>query len=257
MKTVLITGASSGIGKELAYKYAQDKNNLLLVARNEKVLMELKDELENAYGVKVYVLSKDLGREEAVKEVYEYAVENKLQVTSLINNAGFGDYGQFLNTDLEKQINMINLNIISLTKLTHCFLKEMKKVNYGNIINLASVAAFMPGPQMSVYYATKAYVLSLTEALSEELKGTDIYVTALCPGPTKTEFESNASVSFSSVKMQSVNEMVNYAYREFIKRKKVIIIPGLTNRSYITALKFLPRSIVRKIINQVQSSFRR
>ncbi|MDO4814038.1 MAG: SDR family oxidoreductase [Gemella sp.] len=257
MKIVLITGASSGIGKELAYKYANDKNNLFLVARNEQALSELKIDLENKYGITVNILSKDLGKEESAREVYEYAIENNLQITTLVNNAGFGDYGEFVNSDLEKQVNMINLNVTTLTKLTHYFLKDMKNVNYGNIINLASVAAFMPGPQMSVYYATKAYVLSLTEALSEELKGSDIYVTALCPGPTKTEFESNASVSFSSVKMQSVKEMVDYAYKEFVKRKKVIIIPGATNRAYITALKFLPRFMVRNIINQVQSKFRR
>lgn len=257
MKTVLITGASSGIGKELAHKYAQDKNNLFLVARNEKALLDIKNELESAYQVNVVIMSKDLGKDESAKEVYDYAMQNNLQVTTLVNNAGFGDYGEFVKSDLEKQVNMINLNITTLTKLTHYFLKEMKNNNYGNIINLASVAAFMPGPQMSVYYATKAYVLSLTEALSEELKGTNIYVTAICPGPTKTEFESNASVSFSSVKMQSVSEMVDYAYKKFSSRKKVIIIPGSTNRSYLRALKFLPRFMVRNIINQVQSKFRR
>lgn len=255
--TILITGASSGIGKELAYKYAQDKNNLLLVARSEEVLAELKKDLENKYKVEVSIFVKDLGTNEAAKEVYDFAVNNDLKVTTLVNNAGFGDYGEFADSNLDKQISMINLNIATLTKLTHFFLKDMKEANYGNIINLASVAAFMPGPQMSVYYATKAYVLSLTEALSEELKGSDIYVSALCPGPTKTEFETNASVSFSSVKMQSVKEMVDYAYSQFTKRKKVIIIPGFTNKSYISALKFLPRFIVRKIVNQVQSNFRR
>ncbi|MBF0847849.1 SDR family NAD(P)-dependent oxidoreductase, partial [Streptococcus danieliae] len=191
------------------------------------------------------------------KEVYEYALKNNLQVSSLVNNAGFGDYGPFINSNLDKQVNMINLNVNTLTKFTHLFLKDMKKKNYGNIINLASVASFMPGPQMSVYYATKAYVLSLTEALSEELKGTNIYITAVCPGPTKTDFETNASVSFSSVRMQSVAEMVAYSYGEISKRKKVIIIPGLNNRIYIRFLKLLPKSVIRKIVNQVQSKFRR
>lgn len=257
MITVLITGASSGIGKELAYKYAQDNNNLFLVARNEVALLNLKRELEEKYKITVSILSKDLGQEDSAKEVYKYAQENNLQVSTLVNNAGFGDYGPFINSDLDKQINMINLNVTTLTKLTHLFLKDMKERNYGNIINLASVAAFMPGPQMSVYYATKAYVLSLTEALCEELKGTDIYVSAICPGPTKTDFETNASVSFSSVKMQTVEEMVDYVYEQVSKRKKVIVIPGLGNRINIRTLKFLPRKMVRKIVGHVQSNFRR
>lgn len=257
METILITGASSGIGKEFAYKFAQDKNNLLLVARTETVLVELKKELEENYGINATILVKDLRKESAAKEVYDFAMENNIQITSLINNAGFGDFGQFLNSDIDKQVSMINLNITTLTKLSYYFLKNMKKENYGNILNVASVAGFMPGPQMSVYYATKAFVLSFTEALSEELKETNIYVAALCPGPTKTEFEDKASVSFSSVKMQSVKEVVEYAYKKFIARSKVIIMPGFNNRLNITVLKFLPRFMVRKIVDRVQSNFRR
>lgn len=257
MEVVLISGASSGIGKELAYKYAANGKNLFLIARRNNILEEIKQDIENKYGVSVYTLEKDLSLEGAVKETYQYSLDKELQVTDLINNAGFGDYGKFIDSDINKQRNMVDLNISALVELSYYYLKDMKARNYGNILNVASVAAFIPGPQMSVYYASKAFVLSFTEALSEELLTYDIHVAALCPGPTKTDFEKNASVSFSSVKMQSVKEVVDYAYNEFSSRKKVIIIPGFNNRLNLSVLKFLPRRVVRKIINSIQSKFRK
>ncbi|MBU0278943.1 MULTISPECIES: SDR family oxidoreductase [unclassified Gemella] len=255
-KIVLITGASLGLGKEFAYKYAKETYNLLLVARSENKLLEIKNYLEKKYNIRVFILVKDLSKNSAAKEVYEYCKENNLRVEILINNAGFGDFGDFKDSDLDKQTNMIDLNVRSLVQMTHYFLNEMIDKNSGKILNLASVASFMPGPKMSVYYASKAFVLSFTEALAEELTKFNIKISALCPGPTKTNFEKNADVNFSGVKMQEASEVVNYAYDKFMSSKKVIILPGLQNKILVTSVKFLPKSFLRKAVNIIQSNFR-
>lgn len=255
-RVVLITGASNGIGKEFAYKYASKGYNLLLVARREANLLNIKEKLETEYGIKVFIFVKDLSVSNAAKELYNFTNEQNIIVDILINNAGFGDFGDFSNSDLEKQTNMIKLNIISLVEITHYYLRDMIDRNYGKVLNVASIAGFMPGPKMSVYYATKAFVLSFTEALSEEMSKLNIQVSALCPGPTKTDFEKNADVKFSNVKMSSVQEVVNYAYNQFMNKNKVIILPGLTNKLFAITTKIAPRCIVRKSVNIIQSRFR-
>lgn len=255
-KIVLITGASSGLGKEFAYKYAKENYNLLLVARSDDKLLDIKNDLERNYNIKVFTLVKDLSKYEAAKEVYSYCKENNLIVEILVNNAGFGDFGDFKDSDLNKQLNMIDLNIRSLVAISYYFLNEMIDRNSGKILNLASVASFMPGPKMSVYYASKAFVLSFTEALSEELSKFNIKISALCPGPTKTNFEKNADVNFSSMKMQEASEVINYAYDKFMNSKKVIIVPGINNKILTSFVKVLPKALVRKSVSVIQSNFR-
>ncbi len=256
MEVILITGASSGLGKEFAYKYAKNRYNLLLVARNEKKLNEIKNDIENKYDVKVFVLKKDLSESNSAKYIFDYTAINNLVVTILINNAGVGDYGNFLNSNLEYQTKMINLNVITLVELTHYYLKEMIARNSGKILNISSIAGFMPGPKMSVYYATKSFVLSFTEALSEETKNYNVKISALCPGPTKTDFEKNATVNFSSVKMQSSKEVIDYCYEKFMNSDKVIILPSFNTKFFTIGTKLLPRFLVRKIVYKIQTKFR-
>lgn len=255
-KVVLITGASFGIGKEFAYKYASNGYNLLLVARSEDKLFTIKNYLEKEYNIKVYTLVKDLSEKDSAKYVFNYTKENNIQVDILINNAGFGDFGNFVESSLEKQTNMIELNITTLVGLCNYFLKDMVKNKSGKILNVSSIAGFMPGPFMSNYYATKSFVLSFSEAIAEEVRPFNIKVSALCPGPTDTNFEKNASVKFSNVNMQSTKYVVNYAYEKFMNTNKIIILPGFSNKVLATTTKLLPRFIVRKAVATIQKKFR-
>ncbi|MBU5454477.1 SDR family NAD(P)-dependent oxidoreductase [Caproiciproducens sp. MSJ-32] len=247
-KVVLITGASSGIGLELSNIFAREGYNLLLVARNEEKLLSLKEKLEKDYKIKVEILSKDLYKREAAEEIYNFTKEKNIQVEILVNNAGFGDFGEFSSLDLKKQEEMINVNIMALVKLTYYYLKDMKRKNRGKIMNLASLAAFQPGPLMAVYYASKAFVLSFTEALSVELKDTDIDVLALCPGPTKTNFEEKANLEtsglFKNLKNATAKEVAEYGYKMLMKGR-VVAVYGITNKTIACLGKFLPKALVR------------
>lgn len=257
MRVTLITGASNGLGKEFAFKYASEGHNLLLVARSEAKLLAIKEEIENLYKVKVYVLVKDLSVRNSAKVVVDFANENNLIVDILINNAGFGDFGNFAESDLAKQTNMIELNIITLVELSYYYLNEMIDRNYGKVLNVASIAGFMPGPMMSVYYATKAFVLRFTEALAMELKDFNIKVSALCPGPTATGFEKNAAVNFSSVKMQTAQEVVEYGYEKFMNSNSVVIVPGISNKVFGIVSRVAPKFLVRNAVYVIQKKFRR
>lgn len=256
MRIVLITGASEGLGKEFAHKYAQEGYNLLLVARSEYKLLAIKKELQDKYNIHVDIFVQDLSVRNAAKKLYEYTENKGYVVDILINNAGFGDFGDFIDSDLNKQEMMIDLNIVTLVQLSHFYLKNMIDNNSGKLLNIASIAGFMPGPKMSVYYATKAFVLSFTEAIAEELKDFDIQVSALCPGPTATNFEKNANVNFSSVKMYTSKDVVNYAYNKFMNSNRVIILPGLNNKVISITAKLAPRFLVRKAVNLIQTNFR-
>ena len=188
IKTALITGASTGIGKELAKIHASKGGNLVIVARNEAKLNQLKTDLEKKYNIQVIVIAKDLSNLNTPQEIYNEVKQLGIEIDYLINNAGFGALGKFHELDLARQIEMINLNITSLTALTHLFLPEFIKRNNGKILNTSSTASFMPGPLQAVYFATKAYVTFFTNALSEELHNTNITVTNLMPGATESEF---------------------------------------------------------------------
>ena len=198
-KTALITGATSGIGLELANIHASKGDNLVLVARSIGKLEELKKELEPKHGVSIYIIGKDLSLPNAAAEVYDELTQGKIAIDYLINNAGFGDYGLYYNSVWEKQEQMINLNITALSHFTRLFLKDMVERRSGKIMNIASTASFQPGPTMAVYCATKSYVLSFSEAINNEVKEFGVTVTALCPGATTSGFQAAASLEGSNL----------------------------------------------------------
>lgn len=253
--TVLITGASSGLGYEFSKLFAREGYTLVLTARNSQRLLEIKEEVEGKYGCSVHVFAADLSREEAADGIFEFTKSHNLQIDFLVNNAGFGDFGEFAQLDPDKQCNMINVNVFSLTKLCRLFIPQMAERKNGKILNTASIAAFQAGPLMAVYYATKAYVLSLTEALSYELKNSGIAVTALCPGPTKTGFEDSAGLEnsglFKNLKVADAKSVAEYGYKSAV-RGKVIAIPGLLNKLTVTGAKFAPRSLSRAAAYKIQ-----
>ncbi|MEW4305780.1 SDR family NAD(P)-dependent oxidoreductase [Rossellomorea marisflavi] len=255
-QTALITGASSGIGLELAKLFAKDGYDLVLVARSEGKLNQLKGELEEQYGIRGTVIAMDLGKPE---EAYRLKEELKgVEIDVLLNNAGFGLYGAFDETDLEDELSMIDINIKALTALTKLFLPEMKERGRGRIMNVASSAAFQPGPLMAVYYATKSYVLSLTEALENELKGSGVTVTALCPGPTETGFKSRANLGESKLFKSGVMDVQTVARIGYdgLMRGKTIVILGFKNKLLANSIRFIPRKWVTATVRNVQERAR-
>lgn len=256
MMYTLITGASSGIGLEFAKVCASHGNDVILTARSQDQLEALSTEIQTQYKVKVQVIPLDLSAVGSATQLFEIIKGKNWDVNILINNAGFGDHGAFAQSSLKKQIEMIQLNITSLTELTHLFLSPMLNRNNGKILNVASTAAFQPGPMMSVYYATKAYVLSFSEALAEELQNTGTTITALCPGPTTSGFQKAANFSnialLNMMTIPSSKEVAEYGYDAMMKGK-VIAIHGFKNSILAKTSRFLPRSVVRKIIKKIQS----
>jgi len=238
MKTALITGASSGIGKELAYLFAQDQYNLILVARSENTLKEIAKECETKFSVNVNVIAHDLSIPNSGVELAEKVKSLGLKVDALVNNAGFGDYGDFAQADFKKGIDMIQLNIVNLTELSLIYSKEMVERNEGGILNVASTAAFQPLPKMGIYAASKAYVLHLTEAMHFEVKNTNVHVTALCPGATKTGFEKAADMDGSKLFDSAVMDAKTVAKAGYngLKKNKMYVIPGVKNKvlSFLT-----------------------
>lgn len=248
-KTALITGASSGFGYEFVKLFAKNNYNLILVARSIDKLQEIKRQFP---AIDITVIQKDLTQINAVKNVYDKIKEKGLNVDVLVNNAGFGLLGQFSKLDVDRQVNMVQLNVSVLTELTHYVLQEMLQRNSGKILNVASLAAFQPGPLMAVYYATKAYVLSFSEALVEELRGTGITVTTLCPGPSKTNFAKAANVEKTKlfVSPMPADKVAGIGYEAMMKGRRVVI-PGRTNKIGAYAAKFLPRGFVARIAKMI------
>ena len=224
MKTALITGASNGIGLELAKVFAAKGNNLVLVARNETKLNELKQELETQYKIKVVTMAKDLSLADAALDICNQTKEKSIFIDYLINNAGFGDFGMFAETDWNKELQMINLKITTLTQFTKLYLKDMIKNKGGRIMNVASTAAFQSGPTMAVYYATKAYVLSFSEAVDNEVRDKGATITTLCPGATESGFQAAAAMEESALikgrKLPSSKEVAEYGYKAMMKDKQ-------------------------------------
>lgn len=251
-QTVLITGASGGIGKELAKLFAKDGATIVLVARKTETLMEVKRELEAAYKNKVEIFACDLSSPKSAKDLFAQIQEKKLMVDVLVNNAGFGNIGAFAETSLQEEFDMIQLNITSLTILSKLFLKQMVARNSGKILNVASTAAFQPGPFMAVYFATKAYVLSLSEAMAEEVRGTNVHVSVLCPGPTATGFQDRAfqEKMQPSWRYMDVQTVAQVAY-DGLQNNKMVIIPGFTNKLFVFLLRLAPRKWVLKIIRKI------
>jgi short-subunit dehydrogenase len=248
--TALITGASNGIGLELAKIHASKGGDLVLVARNKSKLEEIKTELEKQFKVSVYTIGKDLSVPNAAQEIYDETNKQNIQVDYLINNAGFGDFGMFAETDWNIELQMINLNITTLTLFTKLYLQNMIKRRSGKIMNVASTAAFQSGPTMAVYCATKAYVLSFTEAVSNEVSDKGITITALCPGATETGFQAvggmDESKLFKGKKLPTAKEVAEYGYTSMIQGKSVAI-HGLMNYIMSNSIRFIPRAMVLKV----------
>ena len=251
----LITGASSGIGWELAKLFAGDKSDLVLVARRKERLDALAEELKDEFGVDVYVLPKDLSDPEAPKEIFEELKAAGIDVDVVVNNAGFGLRGPFANIDMDGQIDMVQVNVVALTHLTRLFLPGIIERGRGGILNVGSLAGFQPGPNLAVYYATKAYVLSLTEAISEEITNPNIKISCLAPGPVKTEFGEKSALDDSllfKMSLMDVEPVVREGYEGF-RQGKVIVLPGIKQKLIPVLLRFTPRFLVRKIVKSLQS----
>lgn len=246
-KTALITGATSGLGYEFVKLFAKDGYHLILIARNKQKLEQIKQSFQN-----VTIIVKDLSTPNAGKEVFEEVDNQGMTIDVLVNNAGFGLLGYFDELDIQRQAAMIQLNVVSLTELTYYFLTKMKQKNQGKILNIASTAAFQPGPLMAVYYATKTYVLSFSEALVEELSDSAVTVTTLCPGPTKTNFAAVANVEGTKMFSQPMNSEIvaKQGYNALMSGKRVVI-PGGLNKMGAYAAKLLPRSLAAKVAKSI------
>jgi hypothetical protein len=256
-KTALITGASSGIGLELALIHAANGDDLVLVARNKQRLDELKADLERKYNIAVLTIGKDLSLPNAPSEVYSETKAAGIQVDYLINNAGFGNHGLFAVTDWNFEQSMMNLNMTALTEFTKLYLPDMIERGNGRIMNVASSAGFMPCPGMAVYFATKAYVLSFSEALSNEVKSKGVTVTALCPGPTNTGFEKAASMgkvrAFDMFSLPTAKDVAEYGYKSMMNGKTTAI-HGFKTKLAIFLVRFSPRKWVPLFVRWAFSS---
>jgi len=254
----LITGASSGIGMELARIAASKNMNLILLARNAEKLMQLRSELEGLFKIKVLAVGCDLSAADSVEKIKSLLHGRGIVPDILINNAGFGMYSPFDKIGSETEESMIQLNVASLTGLTKVIYRQMRARGKGKIMNVSSIAGFMPGPWMAVYHATKAYVLSFSEALAVEAKGSGITVTALCPGPTATNFENRASTgtgikAFEKFgKLPTAAQVARFGWEKMMAGKTVAI-HGRMNRLLIFLIRFLPRKMTVKITNRLQA----
>ena len=251
-KTALITGASSGIGRDLAREFAKRGYNLIIVARDKSKLDNLSKELEKENKIKVHSISMDLSDGENCKKLYKAAKQIDENIDILINNAGFGTFGNFTKTDLEKEINLINTNITAVHILTKLFLDDMKKRNEGYILNVSSIASFMPGPLMAAYYASKAYVTRLSEAIREELRKekSNVKISVLCPGPVNTNFNNVANVKFNLASLSS-EYVAKYTVKKLLKNK-FMIVPGTNIKLLRIIAKISPNNITAKFVYKMQ-----
>lgn len=253
--TALITGASGGIGLELARIFAREKYNLVLVARSRDALEKIATELQGQYGIATAVIAKDLSDPAAPEELFRDVQAQKLKIEVLVNNAGYGDFGPFAQADTKKLLDMIQLNVVALTHLTKLFLPEMEARGSGKILNVASTASFQPGPFMAVYYATKAFVLSLTEAVGNEVQSSGVSVTALCPGPTYSGFQKAAAMEESKMlegmKIMDSTTVAEAGYRALMKGRR-IVIPGFRNRLLVFSVRLSPRNVVTNLVRKIQ-----
>ena len=254
MNNVLITGASSGIGLELARLFARDGNNLVLVARREELLNKIAGELNSDFGVEVEVITKDLTLGKSTDEIYAQLKDREIDI--VVNNAGFGAVGPFSELDYKRQVDMIKLNVTALTSLTRLFIPRMVERNSGGILNVGSLAGFQPGPYATIYYATKAFVLSFTEGLKEELKNTNIKITCLAPGPTNTEFGEVSGLDKSFLfkfGTMGAKEVALQGYNGFL-RGETVVIPGFANKLLPLLVRLSPRFLVRSITAKLNRS---
>ncbi len=244
----LVTGPTSGIGYAFADLLAKDGVNLVLTSRNETRLQEVKTELEDKYSVNVKIIPRDLAQPEAPSEIFEILKQEGLQVSILVNNAGYNVYGRFEESDLEQELQMIQLHIGSLTEMTKLFLRRRARDATNMILNVSSIAALVPGPRVSVHFATRAHILSFSLALADEFRGTDVSVTCLCPGPVRTDFYNRASMvdvrlaSGKLIRMMDARTVAAIGY-DAMKNRKVMVVPGLQNKLLALLARFAPRSL--------------
>ncbi|MGA7298774.1 MAG: SDR family oxidoreductase [Candidatus Sulfotelmatobacter sp.] len=245
--TALITGASGGIGYELAKLFAKDHYNLVLVARSSDKLNQVASQLRQQFGLNVEAMALDLAQDQSVKMLFEHLKGEKLEVDVLVNNAGFGVFGEFAEMPEEEVLGQVQLNVVALTHLTRLFLPAMIERRQGKIMNVASTAAFQPGPLMAVYYATKAYVLSFSEALANEVAGTGVVVSCFCPGATDTGFQKRAGIEnsrlFKKIGAMNVETVARDGYRGLMAGK-TLVISGTRNWLVAESVRFAPRKWV-------------
>ena len=246
MTTALITGASSGIGTAFAEELAKKQTDVVLVARSEDKLNKLAQQLQEQFGINAEVIVQDLTLPQAGKSVFDEVAQKGLTIDLLINNAGFGDYGAFVDRSLNKQIEMIQLNITVVVELTGLFLPEMKQRGRGGIINISSIAGFQPLPYMSIYAATKAFILNFTEALWAENKDSGVNILAVCPGPTESQFfeEAEFPQSFAGKNgnnLTPAEDVVKEALKALDKNQSTVVTGGISNQLLVNVPRFLPR----------------
>jgi len=257
-QTALITGASTGIGYELARIFAARGYHLVVVARDEQKLGALAELVTRQHGTKVAVIPQDLSSPSAAEQVAQALARHGLAVDVLVNNAGIGLYGEFARGDWAAQQQLLQLNIMTLAHLTRLLLPSMIERRQGKILNIASTAAFQPGPLMALYYASKAFVLSFSEAIANELAGTGVTVTALCPGPTTTEFQRKAGVEHTRLMSGRIMDARHVAQAGFdgLMAGKAIVVPGFRNRLLVWLVRLMPRSFVVRVVRGIQEERR-
>jgi uncharacterized protein len=257
-KVALITGATTGIGFELTRLLAADRYNLVLISRDEQKLRQIAADLQTRHNISVTVFAKDLTVAKNAEDLARELQETDVAVDILVNNAGFGLAGAFIETDLKRELDMIQLNIVSLVTLTKLLGRQMVQRRQGKILNVASTAAFQPGPFMVVYYATKSFVLSFSEGLAEELKNSGVTVTALCPGPTATQFSKNAQLQESTLFKGGLLPVLDAAtvarigYRGLLKGQRVVV-PGLMNKLGVQGIRLMPRNLATQVTRRLNT----
>lgn len=255
-QTALITGASSGIGYELSQIFAKNQYHLVMVARRGDKLQEIQNFLTNKYQVNVIVISQDLTKHNAPQMLFDTLNQQQIKIDVLVNSAGFGDYGFFVESNWEKMQQMIQLNIMTVTHLTRLFLPGMIQRGQGKILNLGSTASFQPGPLMAVYFATKAYILSFTEAIANEIQGTGVTATVLCPGPTESGFQVTANQQASKFikgkKLAKAAEVAQLGYQA-LTQGKTVVVHGFANKLLIFSNRLVPRNLVTHSVRNVLS----
>jgi short-subunit dehydrogenase len=253
-QTALITGASGGIGLELAKIFARHGHNLVIVARSQDKLASQARELASQHDISVKVLAKDLADPAAPRDIYRQLQQESIQIDVLVNNAGFATYGFLAELDLDGELAMMQVNIVALTHLTRLFLPDMLERKRGRILNVASTAAFQPGPLMAVYYASKAYVLSFSEAIANELQGTGVTVTALCPGPTRTGFQARADMEDSKLVQGGLMDAATVAEAGYkaLMQGETVVVPGLLNKLRAFAVRLVPDRVAARFVRKIQ-----
>lgn len=255
-KTVLITGASSGIGMELAKLFAYDGYNLVLIARRRMQLEKLAFELTNKYSVKITIITKDLSQPESPDEIFKELKDKSIQIDILVNCAGTQIYGEFQKKDIEKELQLIQINIVSLTQLTKLAMEGMLKRGSGKILNIGSTGSFAPAPLNAIYCATKAYVLNFSEGIAKDLEGTGISVTTLCPGATRTEFAEKAKMQNTrmfNLSVMSAEKVAQIGYKALFRGKRVKVA-GMLNKLIVFSTRLIPRGLVLKTGKILMSS---